>query len=209
MLVVTIGTMVATVALYAIVPKGFFPNVDTGAMRAIFEGAQDISFKAFVEKEALMNKIVLDDPAVATVGSFIGGAGGPGGGSPGNQGMMFINLKPVEERKVSIFTVVDRLRRKLSKVEGSPSFHAAKSQDLRVGSAPGQEHLSIHLDGLRFEGVEPLVGRICLPVAKGPPVSRRHQRPAIGRPAGLRLSIDRDAASRLGHQPVPNRQYPI
>ena len=196
MLVVTIGTMVATVGLYIIVPKGFFPNTDTGQMRAVFEGAQDISFIAFAQKQAQMVKIILADPAVATVGSFIGGAGGPGGGSPGNQGMMFISLKPLAERKTDIFAVVTRLRRKLAKIEGVTLF-MQPAQDLRVGARQSKSTYQYTLTGSDFKELSRLSDGLLKRLQKVP-----HFQDVTSdlMSAGLQANIvvDRDAASRLG-----------
>jgi hydrophobe/amphiphile efflux-1 (HAE1) family protein len=196
MLGVTIGAMVATVFLYVIIPKGFFPNTDTGQMRAVFEGAQDISFTAFTAKEAQMVKIILADPTVATVGSFIGGAGGPGGGSPGNQGFMFISLKPLAERKVDIFKVVARLRQRLSKVEGVTLF-MQPAQDLRVGARQSKSTFQYTLTGSDFKELSRDSDALLKRLQK-----LRHFQDVTSdlQAAGLQANIviDRDAASRLG-----------
>jgi len=94
MLLVTVATIGVTVWLYGVVPKGFFPQQDTGTIMGISEGAQDISFDAMVEKQNLVTAIVKRDPAVASVTSAIGS----GGGGSGNQGRMFVTLKPRKER---------------------------------------------------------------------------------------------------------------
>jgi multidrug efflux pump len=124
MLTVTIGTMVATVFLYIIVPKGFFPIEDTGQMMAVIEGSQDISFLSLRDKQEQVAKLVLQDPAIDATVSFMNGGS--------NQGRMFIQLKPLEERKVDIQVVIGRLRRALAKVKGVGLF-LQPSQDLRVG----------------------------------------------------------------------------
>jgi multidrug efflux pump subunit AcrB len=188
--------MVATVGLYIIVPKGFFPNADNGGMRAVFEGAQDISFQSFAQKQDQMTRMVLADPAISTVGSFIGGAGGPGGGSPGNQGMMFINLKPLNERKVDIFTVVNRLRRKLSGVAGINLF-MQPTQDLRVGAHNTKSTYQYTLTGSDFAELSRFSDALVSRLQKV-----RHFQDVTSdlASAGLqaRVVVDRDAASRLG-----------
>jgi multidrug efflux pump len=128
MLLVTVVTIGLTIWLYGIVPKGFFPQQDTGSIMGITEGAQDISFDLMVQKQNQMTEIVKRDPAVASVTSAIGS----GGGGSSNQGRMFITLKPRNERKDNATQVVTRLRAKTSRIPGIGSFFQA-AQDIRVG----------------------------------------------------------------------------
>ena len=128
MLLVALGTCLFTVYLYVIVPKGFFPQQDTGMMMGITEASQDISFQAMSKLQREAAAIVLADPAVASMGSFIGA----GGGGTLNNGRMFIALKPKPERKVSVDAVIARLRPQLAKLEGINLF-LQPSQDIRVG----------------------------------------------------------------------------
>src|ERR1700757_2013444 len=108
MLLVTVGTLCVTVWLYTIVPKGFFPQQDTGLMIGITEAAQDISFEAMVAKQSQVTEIVMHAPAVDTVTSVVGS----GGGGSINTGRMFISLKPRKERNVTASQVVARIRGK-------------------------------------------------------------------------------------------------
>lgn len=128
MLVVTLATMAFSVYLYVIVPKGFFPQQDTGRMFGNIQAAQDISFQAMRQKLTEVAEIVKSDPAVETVTGFSGG--GVSGNT--NAGRMFIALKPLEERKLSVDQVIARLRPKLAKVPGAPTVLQA-IQDLRIG----------------------------------------------------------------------------
>jgi len=128
MLLVTVVTIGLTIWLYGIVPKGFFPQQDTGSIMGITEGAQDISFDLMVQKQNQITEIVKRDPAVASVTSAIGS----GGGGSSNQGRMFITLKPRNERKDNATQVVTRLRAKTSRIPGIGSFFQA-AQDIRVG----------------------------------------------------------------------------
>jgi multidrug efflux pump len=128
MLLVTVATICVTIWLYNIVPKGFFPQQDTGSIMGITEGAQDISFDAMVEKQNQVTDIVKRDPAVESVTSAIGS----GGGGSSNQGRMFITLKPRNERKDNATQVVTRLRGKTSRISGIGCFFQA-AQDIRVG----------------------------------------------------------------------------
>jgi hydrophobe/amphiphile efflux-1 (HAE1) family protein len=128
MLLVTVVTICLTIWLYGIVPKGFFPQQDTGSIMGISEGAQDISFEAMTEKQNQVTDIVKRDPAVASVTSAIGS----GGGGSSNQGRMFITLKARNERKDNATQVVARLRGKTSRIPGIGCFFQA-AQDIRVG----------------------------------------------------------------------------
>ncbi|HVG01480.1 MAG TPA: efflux RND transporter permease subunit, partial [Nitrospira sp.] len=129
MLLVTLSTMAVTVYLYVIVPKGFFPQQDTGRLFGNIQAAQDISFQAMREKLAQVVDIIKSDPAVDTVTGFTGGGGHAG---TTNTGRMFIALKPLEERGLSSDQVIGRLRPKLAKVPGAPTYLQA-IQDLRIG----------------------------------------------------------------------------
>ena len=115
MLLVTAATICLTVWLYNVVPKGFFPQQDTGMVFGLTEAAQDISFNAMVEKQNLVTEIVKRDPAVASVTSAVGS----GGGGSGSTGRMFISLKPRKERNVTATRVVARIRGKLPGYQGS------------------------------------------------------------------------------------------
>jgi hydrophobe/amphiphile efflux-1 (HAE1) family protein len=128
MLLVTVVTIVLTIWLYGIVPKGFFPQQDTGSIMGITEGAQDISFDLMVQKQNQITDIVKRDPAVASVTSAIGS----GGGGSSNQGRMFITLKPRSERQDNATQVVARLRAKTSRIPGIGCFFQA-AQDIKVG----------------------------------------------------------------------------
>jgi multidrug efflux pump len=128
MLAVTLATMAFSIYLYTIVPKGFFPQQDTGRMFGNIQAAQDISFQAMRQKLTEVVEIVSSDPAVETVTGFSGG----GGSGNTNAGRMFIALKPLQERKVSVDQVIARLRPKLAEVPGAPTV-LQPIQDLRIG----------------------------------------------------------------------------
>ncbi|WHZ16124.1 MAG: Multidrug efflux system MdtABC-TolC, inner-membrane proton/drug antiporter MdtC (RND type) [Nitrospira sp.] len=125
MLLVTLGTMALTVYLYVIAPKGFFPQQDTGRLFASIQAAQDISFQAMRQKLSEVVDIIKSDPAVENVTGFTGGG-------MTNTGRMFVALKPLAERGLSSDEVIARLRPKLAKVPGAPTYLQA-IQDLRVG----------------------------------------------------------------------------
>jgi HAE1 family hydrophobic/amphiphilic exporter-1 len=118
MLLVTLATMVATVWLYLVIPKGFFPVEDTGFVIATTEASSDISFPAMVERQRAVQEIVKKDPAVDYTNSTVG-VGGPNPTT--NQGRMFIALKPRKERESST-EVIQRLRRSANAVTGMQVF---------------------------------------------------------------------------------------
>ena len=128
-LMVMLGTIVLTGYLYVVIPKGFFPQQDTGLIIGVTEAAQDISFAAMSERQQAVVNVVLQDPAVASVGSQIG-AGGPT--ATLNDGRMFIALKPQNERKASADQVINRLRPKLAKLQGITLYMQA-AQDITIG----------------------------------------------------------------------------
>ena len=115
-LMVMLGTIGLTGYLYVVIPKGFFPQQDTGLIIGLAEGAQDISYPAMADRmEALLDP-VLKDPAVASVAASIG----PGGSTATlNQGRVFIALKPHDQRDVSIDQVIDRLQSRSRRFKAS------------------------------------------------------------------------------------------
>jgi hydrophobe/amphiphile efflux-1 (HAE1) family protein len=194
MLAVTLGTVGLTVFLYGQVAKGFFPPQDTGLIFASVEGRVDISFRSISERQQKAAEVVLADPAVEGLGSFVGSGGGPGGA--GNTGRMFISLKPLGERKESAQDVINRLRPKLARVEGVSTFLMA-GQDIRIGGRMGKAQFqfvlwSESLDELR-EWTPRLVER--LKAEPGLADVSSDQDAAIPQ---MQVVVDRDAAARLG-----------
>jgi len=135
-------TIVLNVYLLVIVPKGFFPQQDTGRVAGGIQGAQDSSFAAMKQRMTRFVEIVKNDEAVSNVVAFTGS----GGGTTTNTGRMFISLKPLEERKVSAEQVIGRLRRQLSSVEGASLFLQA-TQDLRIGGRAGNGQYQYTIQG--------------------------------------------------------------
>jgi multidrug efflux pump len=145
MLLVLLITIGLNVYLLSVVPKGFFPQQDTGRLAGGIQGAQDSSFTAMKQRMARFVDIIKADPAVANVVAFTGS----GGGTTTNTGRMFISLKPQEERGITADQVIGRLRRQLASVEGASVFLQA-TQDLRVGGRGGnaQYQYTIQSDNL-------------------------------------------------------------
>src|SRR6185437_3838910 len=125
-LLVAIGTLVLTVLLYLLVPKGFFPVQDTGLIQGISEAPQSISFAAMAERQQALAAEVLKDPEVQSLSSFIGV---DGTNMTLNSGRFLINLKPHDERKADVETVIRRLQDRLSTIPGI-SLYMQPVQDL-------------------------------------------------------------------------------
>src|SRR5208337_2607788 len=127
-LLVTIATLLGTILLYIYVPKGFFPVQDTGVILGVSQAPQNISFAAMSTRQQQLADVILRDPAVESLSSFIGI---DGINTTQNSGRIQINLKPLEERRVSASDVIRRLQSHLSKVEGIRLF-MQPVQDLTV-----------------------------------------------------------------------------
>ena len=196
MLGVTVGVAVLNVYLFLIVPKGFFPQQDTGRISGQTIGSQDISFDAMIAKQRQLAQIALDDPAVKSVNGFAGG-GGPGGGS-NNVGRMFMTLKPLEDRpgRVSADDVVNRLRSRLTSVPGATLFLQAQ-QDIQIGargsSAQYQYTLSDENLNELIEWAPQLEAQ-----ARRMPELRDVSTDQQDQGLAANLIVDRDTASRLG-----------
>jgi multidrug efflux pump subunit AcrB len=192
-LVVTLLTMVATIWLYTIVPKGFFPQQDTGVIMGATEASQDISFPAMAKLQQKVAGIVLADPAVATVGSFVGAGSGS---STVNNGRMFITLKPLAVRKVSADLVIARLRRQLLQVAGINLF-LQSVQDVRVGGRLSKAQFQYALQSSDLKELGIWSARLVDKLRESPllkDVSSDQQM------LGLQMNVvvDRDAAARVG-----------
>jgi multidrug efflux pump len=144
---ITLGVLLMTVAvnifLFAVVPKGFFPQQDNGTVLGGIQGAQDASFPAMQAAAARIVNLVKDDPAVANVTAFTGGGGAANGG------FIYMALKPLEERKIGASQLINRLRPKLASVRGASVFVQA-GQDLRIGGrqSSAQYQYTIQSDNL-------------------------------------------------------------
>jgi multidrug efflux pump len=127
-LVVAVSTLFLTVLLYIIVPKGFFPIQDTGVILGISEAPQSISFLGMAKEQQALARVILQDPAVESLSSFIGV---DGTNTTLNSGRILINLKPLGERKVNSSEIIRRLQPELAKVEGV-TLYMQSVQDLTV-----------------------------------------------------------------------------
>ena len=195
-LIVFFATIALTVTLYIKTPKGYFPVDDSGFVIGSTRASADTSFQTMLALQQRLADIVMADPAVAGVGSSLGGAGGPGGGGS-NRGVMFISLKPPAERGgVTTAAVIDRLRKNLYQVAGIRLFMFA-AQDIRTGGRQSDSDyqytlLSTDLDLLQKWA--PLVAKRMETVEGITDISSDRD------PGGLQLTlaIDRQKASSLG-----------
>ena len=192
-LLVTLGTVALTVYLYIAIPKGLFPQQDTGQIQGSTEGPQDISFPAMFTRQEALNQVVLAHPAVAHMVSFIGG------GNALNTGQMFIELKPLGERTESADQVIDDLRPRLAKQAGISLF-LQSAQDVRIGGRSSRTQYQYTLVDADIAELTSWAPRV-LEKLKSLPQLRDVA--SDQQTAGLQLSlhIDRDTAARLGIQP--------
>jgi multidrug efflux pump len=193
---VAVGAAVLNVYLFIIVPKGFFPQQDTGRLGGRTMASQDISFEAMQVKQQQLAQMTLDDPAVESVTAFVGG-GGPGGGS-NNVGNMFLALKPLQDRpgRVSADQVVNRLRRKLTSVPGATLFLQSQ-QDIQVGGRGSASQYQYTLSDEDLNELNTWAPQLQARMAKMPEltgVSTDQQDQGLA----TNLVIDRDSAARLG-----------
>jgi multidrug efflux pump len=198
---VTIATAGLTVYLYIVVPKGFFPQQDTGRIAGSVQAAQDISFDAMRTKMYQFVNIVMKDPAVETIVGFAGG------NTSANSGRMFITLKPLEERKIGADRVIARLRRKLAVVPGA-TLYMQSAQDLTIGGRQSQAQYQYTLQGTDLEELNTWAPRL---LAKLRTLPQLRDVNTDQQTHGLLadVAIDRDTASRLGVSPqaIDNALY--
>jgi hydrophobe/amphiphile efflux-1 (HAE1) family protein len=192
---VFIATMLATGYLFITIPKGFFPQEDTGLIIGTSEAAQDISFAQMAKDVTAISDVLRKDPAVATVGMNLGA----GGGQTQNNARFFITLKPRAERDASADQVIRRLQPQLARIEGTALFMQV-SQDLNVGGRLARTQYQFTLQDANLDELNEWAPKL-LAKLKALPELRdvaTDQQTAGG---ALTLTIDRDQAARFGIQP--------
>ena len=189
------ATLIATGYLFSIIPKGFFPQQDTGLITGATEAAQDISFADMSRHQLALSKIVQDDPDVQSVASAIGGASG----GALNTGRMFITLKPAEERVATAEQIIARLRPKLARVEGAALFLQA-AQDVRVGARPSRTQYQFTMQDADLVELNDYAPKL-LDKMKGLTELRDVATDQQASGTTLTLTIDRDLAARYGISP--------
>src|SRR5208337_3945384 len=191
-----IATVIATGYLFVIIPKGFFPQQDTGILFGTTEAGQDVSFAQMYKLQEQAGAIVMADPAVDTMAM---GLGTGTGNSAQNNGRMFITLKPLDERDVNVFQVIARLRTRLAQVEGLRVYLQA-AQDVTVGARFSRTQFQYTLQDANLDELNAWAPKI-LDKLKSLPELRDVATDQQNAGTTLTLSIDRDMASRYGIQP--------
>ncbi len=193
-LVIFFATLALSLYLFIIIPKGFFPQQDNGLITATSEASQDISFKAMEAKQVELSDIVMHDPAVASVAMAIGG-----NGRAGNNGNLYITLKPRDERDVTAQQIIARLRPKLAKVEGARLYMQA-AQDVRLGGRPTRTQFEFTLQDANLAELNEWAPKILAKMQTLPELRDvATDQQADG--TTLTLNINRDTASRYGITP--------
>jgi multidrug efflux pump len=200
MLAITGATICLSAYLYVVIPKGFFPPQDTGLMAGNILGAQDTSFPAMQQKLKEYTDIIVSDPAVKSM------IGQTGGGAE-NTGGMEIELKPVSERKVTVYQVIERLRPKLAVVPGATLFLRAY-QDITVGGRISSSQYQFTLSSENLNDLLDWAPRVEMAMSQMPEL-RDIASDQQTRGLQATLVIDRDTASRLGISPqaIDNTLY--
>ncbi len=192
-LLILIGTVCINVYLYVIVPKGFFPQQDTGRIMGAIQGAQDVSFPAMRGKLTQFIDIIGKDPAVENVVGFTGGG-------MTNTGRVFIQLKPLRQRGLSADLVIARLRGKMGHVAGATLFLQAV-QDIRVGGRMSNSQYQYTLRADNVHDLNDWSQRLLVAMRRIPQI-RDANTDQQNRGLQTSLVIDRDSASRFGLNPT-------
>jgi multidrug efflux pump len=178
------------VYLYVVIPKGFFPQQDTGRLVGSIQADQSISFQLMQQKLAQFVNIIKNDPAVETVVGFTGGG-------QTNSGFMFVSLRPLNERKISADGVITRLRREMAVVPGATLFLQAV-QDIRVGGRASNAQYQYTLQGPTLEELNEWAPKIAAALQKETAVLADVNSDQQNKGLESEVVIDRDAAARLG-----------
>ena len=193
-LCIFIASVVLSVFLFIWIPKGFFPQQDTGLITGQSEAAQDISFAKMLERQRALGDIVQADPDVASVAMAVGGVG-----NPLNSGRVFITLKPRDQRQATADDVIHRLQPKLAKVEGAHLFLQA-AQDVRVGGRLSRTQYQMSLTSPDIDTLNTWSPKVLAKLKTLPGLSDvASDQQTNG--TTLTLTIDRAQAERYGIQP--------
>ncbi|MBU6461159.1 MAG: efflux RND transporter permease subunit [Bradyrhizobium sp.] len=176
--------------LYSVIPKGFFPQQDTGRMIGIIQADQSISFQLMQQKLTQFVSILKQDPAIDTAVGFTGGG-------QTNSGFMFVSLKPLSQRGISVDGVIGRLRRKLAAVPGATLFLQAV-QDIRVGGRASNAQYQYTLQAPSLEELNEWSPKIAAALQRETATLADVNSDQQNKGLESNLVIDRDAAARLG-----------
>jgi len=196
-LFVALGTLLLTIFLYIYIPKGFFPVQDTGIIQGISQAPPSVSSKAMAQKQMELAKVILEDPAVESLSSFIGA---DGTNITTNSGRMSINLKPLEVRKINASDVIRRLQTKLQNVQGIQLF-MQPVQNITVDDRVSRTQYQFTLEDPDPNELSDWTSRFVAQLKKLPDLE---DVATDEQPGGLAVSlvIDRPTASRLGIAPT-------
>ncbi len=192
-LLVTISTFVGTVLLFIVIPKGFFPVQDTGVILGISEAPQTVSFKSMAERQQQLVDVILQDPAVESISSFIGV---DGTNTTLNSGRIQINLKPLDERGISATEVIRRLQGRLDAVQGIQLF-LQPLQDLTVEDRVSRTQFQYALEDPNQAELATYTRKMVDELSKEKAVTDVAS-DLQDQGLGAELVIDRDTAARLG-----------
>ncbi len=197
-LLVSVGTLVLTALLYVLIPKGFFPVQDTGLIQAISDAPQDTSFNAMAERQRALADVVLADPAVDNLSSFIGV---DGTNTTLNSGRMLIRLKPHDERDASATEVIRRLQASLAEKRLDTRLYMQPVQDLSIEDRASRTQYQLSLESANeaqlAEWTHRLLARLQALPELADVASDLQDRGALAY-----IDIDRDSAGRLGITPA-------
>ncbi len=196
-LLVALATLLLTIFLYIIIPKGFFPVQDTGVIQAISQAPQTIGSKGMAVQQQELAKVILQDPAVQSLSSFVGA---DGTNTTNNSGRISINLKPLEQRDASASDVIRRLQPKLEKVGGIELF-MQPVQNITVDDRVSRTQYQYTLEDPNQEELDEWTSRFVTKLKQLPELEDVATDQQLG---GLAVSlvIDRPTASRLGIAPT-------
>jgi multidrug efflux pump len=196
-LLVALGTLVLTIFLYIIIPKGFFPVQDTGVIQGISQAPETISFDAMAEKQQALAKVILADPAVQSLSSFIGA---DGTNTTLNSGRISINLKPLAQRNLNASDLIRRLQSKLQNVQGI-SLYMQPVQNITVDDRVSRTQYQYTLEDPDANELNDWTNRFVTKLKTLPQLEDVATDQQTG---GLAVSlvIDRVTASRLGIAPA-------
>ncbi|HLH40614.1 MAG TPA: multidrug efflux RND transporter permease subunit [Bryobacteraceae bacterium] len=196
-LLVAAGTLAATIYLFIIIPKGFFPVQDTGVILGVSEAPQTISFPAMSQRQQALARVILQDPAVDSLSSFIGI---DGTNTTLNSGRIQINLKPLEERKISASDVIRRLQPQLAQQVPGITLFMQPVQDLTVEDRVSRTQFQYSLEDADARELAVWVPRF-LEKLQQIPVLRDVASDQLNGGLQAELVIDRSTASRFGITP--------
>jgi multidrug efflux pump len=199
-LLIAVGTLVLTIVLYIVIPKGFFPVQDTGVIQGISQASQSISYDAMAEKQKEMAQIILQDPAVESLSSFIGA---DGINTTLNSGRISINLKPLDQRvpsHINASDVIRRLQTKLAQVQGV-HLYMQPVQDITVDDRVSRTQYQYTLEDPDTDELNEWTNKFTAELKKLPELEDVATDQQTGAKA-VQLEIDRVTASRLGIAPT-------